>query len=183
MKHSRLWMVILVLVGAGLACALPGGAQPPASPIPVSTEAAGQLREVVKTAAANAVETGTLDLTLTEEQITSFVALQLAEQPDAPIQDLQVFLRDDKIQIFGTVSAGGVTAQAQIILSAVVGTDGTLALSVDKADFGPVPVPASLLEQISTTMDEALTQQAGSNFVLTSVTIAEGQIHLQGSKP
>ena len=66
-------------------------------------------------------------------------------------------------------------------MSASIDADGKLSLSVDKADFGPVPVPDTFLQYISTKLEEALTQQAGSNFVVTGVTIAEGEMTLTGT--
>ena len=78
----------------------------------------------VQTAVANAAQTGTLDLTFTEEQITSYVAIKLAEQADAPFTDPQIFLRDGKLQIFGKAHAGKLTANARIILSASDGPVG-----------------------------------------------------------
>lgn len=181
MRNARLWMLITILTLAALACALPGGSKLPASPIPVSTAAATQMQEAVKTAVAEAAETGQLNLTLTEEQLTSYVALQLAEQASTPITDPQIFLRDDKIQMFGTVDTGQVTAQAQVVIAVAIDAEGQLALTIEKADFGPIPVPQSLLENISTAIDQALTQQTGGNAVLSSVTIVDGQITLTGT--
>lgn len=181
MRNARVWMLIVTLTAAGLACALPGGPKPPASPIAVSTAAATEMQETVQTAVADAAKSGQLDLTLTEEQVTSYVALQLAEQADTPITNPQVFLRDDKIQMFGTVKAGQVTANAQIIIAVAVDAQGQLALTIEKADFGPIPVPQSLLDRISTALDQALTEQTGGNTVLSSVTIVDGQITLTGT--
>ncbi len=181
MRNARVWMLILTLTAAGLACALPGGPQPPASPIAVSTAAATEMQETVQTAVADAAQSGQLDLTLTEEQVTSYVALQLADQVDSPITDLQIFLRDDKIQMFGAVTAGQVTANAQILIAVAVDAQGQLALTIEKADFGPIPVPQSLLESVSTALDKALTEQTGGNTVLSGVSIMDGQITLTGT--
>lgn len=182
MTNSRYLLALLTLIVAGLACALPGGPKLPASPIPVSTEAAGEMQNVVQTAVANMAQTGALDLTFTEEQITSYVAIKLAEQADAPFTDPQIFLRDGKIQIFGQAQAGQLKATASIIMSASVDSDGQLSLTIDKADFGPVPVPDNILQDISAQLEKALTEQTGSNVVLTEVVIAEGTLTLTGDK-
>ena len=182
MRNIRYVLVLLTLILASLACALPGGPKLPASPIPVSTEAAGEMQNTVQTAVAEAAQSGTLELSFTEEQITSYVAVKLAEQTDAPFSDPQIFLRDGKIQVFGKAHAGQLTANASIILSASVDAEGKLNLEVDEADFGPVPVPDNILQNISTQLESALTEQTGSNFVLTDVTIAEGTLQLTGTK-
>lgn len=181
MRNVRYMLVMVTLVLAGLACALPGGPKLPASPIPVSTEAAGEMQTTVQTAVAAAAQSGILELTFTEEQITSYVAIKLAEQTETPFTDPQIFLRDGKIQVFGKAHAGQLTANASIIMSASVDADGHLSLSVDQADFGPVPVPDNILQDLSTQLETALTEQAGSNFVLTDVIIAEGTMQLTGT--
>lgn len=181
MRNARYILVMLTLVAAGLACALPGGPKLPASPIPVSTEAAGEMQNAVQTAVAEAVQSKTLELTLTEEQITSYVAVKLAEQTEAPFTDPQIFLRDGKIQIFGKAHAGQLTASAKIVLSASIDSEGQLSLTVDEADFGPVPVPETILQDVSAQLEKALTEQAGSNFVVTDITIAEGELTLTGA--
>ena len=181
MRNVRYGMVLLSLISASLACVLPGGPKLPASPIPVSTEAAGEMQTTVQTAVAAASQSGTLELTFTEEQITSYVAVKLAEQTDAPFSDPQIFLRDGKIQVFGRAHAGQVTANASIILSASVDAEGQLSLKVDEADFGPIPVPDNILKNISTQLETALTDQTGSNFVLTDVVIADGTLQLTGT--
>ena len=181
MPKIRYVLVLLTLISSGLACALPGGPKLPASPIPVSTEAAGEMQTTVQTAVAEASQSGTLELTFTEEQITSYVAVKLAEQPEPPFTDPQIFLRDGKIQVFGKVHAGQISATASIILSAAIDAEGQLSLSVDKADFGPVPVPDNILDNISTQLETALTEQAGSNFILTDVVVADGTMQLTGT--
>jgi hypothetical protein len=174
----------MALAGAGLACNIAvGGPTPPASPIPVSTEAVGQLEEVWKSAVENSAN-GEVSVTLTEEQLTSFAALKIAEQPDAPVQDVQVFLRDGKIQLYGTAQAGSLSTTALVVLKPTVTSEGLLDLEVEEADFGPLPVPDALLETVSTALDEALTGQVGSQatgFKITSALIADGQMTLTGA--
>ncbi len=180
----RAGLVLMTLAGAGLACNIAvGGPTPPASPIAVSTEAVGQLEEVWKSAVENSAN-GEVSVTLTEEQLTSFAALKIAEQPDAPVQDVQVFLRDGKIQLYGTAQAGSISTTVLIVLKPTVTSEGLLDLEVEEADFGPLPVPDALLENVSKALDEALTGQVGSQatgFKITSALIADGQMTLTGA--
>lgn len=180
----RAIMVLGALAAAMLACDLSvSGPTPPGSPIPVSTEAAGQLTEVWKTALDNA-ENGQFTVLINEEQITSFLALKLAEQTDPPIRDVQVYLRDGKIQIFGNAQAGSVSTTALVVLTAAVAQDGTLTFAVESADFGPIPVPASLLESLSSGLNEAFTGKVGSlatGVKITSIGIADGNMAIIGA--
>lgn len=180
----RALAVIVVLALASLACDLTvGGPTPPASPIPVSTEAAGELTNMWSAAATAIPAGGEVSVTLTEAQITSFVALKLQEQPDAPIKDVQVFLRDGKIQIFGNAQAGNVKTTALVIIAVTVTPEGAVQFDAEKADFGPLPVPGALLDNLSSTLNEAFTGNLGSTasgLKITNVLIADGQMAITG---
>ena len=177
-------LVLMALIGASLACNIAvGGPTPPASPIPVSTEAAGQLEEIWKQALENSGN-GEISVTFTEAQLTSFAALKLAEQEEPPLRDIQVFLRDGKIQLYGTATAGSLSTTALVILKLNLTPEGLITLEVEEADFGPIPVPDSLLENVSKALDEALTGQLGSQatgFKITNAVIADGQMTLTGT--
>jgi len=186
-RGIRFWIMITFVSSfgaAGLACGLPlGGPTPPASPIPVSTEAAGQLQDLWKSAVENS-SNGEVSVVVTEEQLTSYAAIKLAEQADPPLSDLQIFLRDGKVQIYGTAKAGTISTKAVIVLSAAVTPEGALKLSVDQANFGPLPVPASLLDDLSKALDEGLTGKLGSQasgLKITSLLIADGQMTITGT--
>lgn len=185
-RGNRFWIrvVFVSLVGAGLACDLAvGGPTPPGSPIPVSTEAAGQLTEVWKSAIDNA-QNGQVSVIISEAQITSFLALKLAEQTNPPLKDVQVYLRDGKVQIFGNAKAGSVSTTALVVLGVNVSPEGQISFTVEKADFGPVPVPASLLESLSTGLNEAFTGKIGSlatGIKITSIGIADGNMAIIGA--
>jgi hypothetical protein len=180
----RLWIIAIALTLAGLACDLAvSGPTPPGSPIPVSTEAAGELTNLWNVAATSAPKGGEVSITLTEAQLTSFVALRLQDQPDAPLQDVQVFLRDGKIQLFGNAQAGSVKTTALVVIAVSVTPEGTLRFTAEKADFGPLPVPSALLDSLSTTLTEAFTGNVGSTATglkITSILIADGQMAITG---
>jgi len=175
---------------AGLACSFSvGGPQPPASPIPVSTESVGELqdnliRAVTSVPAGGEVGEGdAFALTVTEQQLTSIVALRLQDRSNLPLRDPQVFLRDGKIQLFGVAEVGGLSANALITISASLTPNGGVVFKAEKADFGPIPVPAELLEQVSTAINEAFTDSLGSKATglqVTGLTIEDGQLLLTG---
>ena len=183
-RGLRLWTMVISLALAGLACDLSvGGPTPPGSPIPVSTEAAGQLAELWKNAVANA-SNGEVSVIVTEAQITSYLDLKLSEQTNPPLRNVQVYLRDSKIHIYGTAKAGGVSTTALVSLVVTITPEGNAQFSIEKADFGPVPVPAELLNSLSSGLNEALTGQLGSlatGIKIKSVLIADGNMGIIGT--
>ncbi|MCS6909383.1 MAG: hypothetical protein NZM11_02265 [Anaerolineales bacterium] len=183
MKNGMV-LALAVLLLTGPACRLSvGGPTPPASPISVSTESVGELQDNLLRAAINVPASGEVGLTVTEQQLTSIVALRLQEQQSLPIRDPQVFLRDGKIQLFGVAEASGLRANALIVISASLTPEGGVVFKVEEANFGPIPVPEDLLEQASATINEAFTNSLGStatNLRITGITIQDGRLSLTG---
>jgi uncharacterized protein YpmS len=182
--RTQPWLFVVTLMClAGLACSLGSTPTPPASPIPVSTEAAGEVEDLWQSAIENAQD-GQVTVVMTEEQLTSYVAVRLAEQPDAPFDDVQVFLRDGKMTLFGNATVRGISAPAQVVLSVSTTSDGRLQVSIDEADFGPLPVPQSMLETLSGGLNEMMSGELGPQATgvrITSVAIADGQMSLTGT--
>jgi hypothetical protein len=176
--------VLAALAGASLACDLAvGGPTPPGPAIPVSTEAAGELQQIWKTALESS-SNGEVGVTITEEQLTSFLAYKLAAQANPPLRDPQVYLRDGKIYIYGTARAGNISTTALMAVALVVNNDGSFKFSIDEADFGPLPVPDKLLASVSAGLNEAFTGQFGSlasGFKVTNAAIADGQMIILGT--
>src|SRR5690242_3836948 len=117
MRTRMLGSAVLALSLAVLACGSPLGiGQPtaPASPIPVSTEAAGELEELWANAIENAGPNGEVSVVMTEEQLTSYVAVKLAEQPDVPLKNIQIFLRDGQMTLTGDAKVGPLSSKASL---------------------------------------------------------------------
>ncbi len=184
LRFSPIVVVLCVLVTAALACAVSvEGPTPPASPIPVSTEAAGQVDELWKNAVANPTN-GKVSITVNETQLTSFVAAQLAASKDTVISNPQVYLRDNKIQFYGTAKAGDITTTVSAAFSTTVTEQGTLQLQVASANFGPVTLPTDTLARLSIMLNDALTGSLSDLAIgvrLDSVEIGDGKMTVAGT--
>lgn len=187
MLLKQRWFTILtILVLLSLACSMDlGGPTKPAEVIPVSTEAVESLKNSWKDAFAQATQNnGQITLVFSEEQITSFVAFKLQEQPEPVFTDPQIYLRDGKIQVYGTVTTERFKGTVRVVMTAEVSEDGKPLVKVESADFGPLPVPTEMLDGISATVDEMLTGQFGTTatgFRLTSIAIADGLMVVIGA--
>ncbi len=187
MEHYRFRIplaIVAALAAAGLACSIGGGRVPTPlpSPVAVSTEAAGDLEQTVQDALKNA-QNGQVTIVVTEQQITSYVALRLAAEPDAPIRDVQVYLRGGQILINGKATVRGITAPAAIKIRVGTTAEGKLDVTVAEANFGLVPVPSSLLGSLSGGINEMLSGQFGpeaTGVKITSVAIGDGQMSITG---
>jgi hypothetical protein len=175
--------VLSVLLASSLACAMTvQGPTPPGSPIPVSTAAAGQLASLWQEAKVDPA-TGKISVVVTETQLTSFLSYKLAEWKDAPISNPQAYLRNNRIELYGTAAAASITTTVSAAFSTTVNADGAIELQVASANFGPVPVPPDLLTRLSLMINEGLTGSLGqmaTGVKLTSVVIRDGRMTITG---
>lgn len=180
----RALMAGTLLTASSLACSVGlGGPKPPASPIAISTEAAGQLEDII-TQAVGSANNGAVTVVVTEEQLTSYFALKLAENPDTPFEDIQILLRDGQVIMHANATLQNITAPAEIRLDITTNPEGGLDVHVADADFGPMPVPQSMLDALSTGLDEALSGEFGpqaTGFKMTNVVVGDGQMTITGS--
>jgi hypothetical protein len=184
MKNKHLYLFLLMLALASLACSIfVGGPDYPATPVPFSTEAADSYRQQVEQAMTTGAETGTFNLQVNEEQLTSYLTLKMQEQAEPPFTEPQVLLRDGQMQIFGRIQRGYFYANSAIILSVGIDEAGLPKIEVVSADFGPFPAPQGINEAIGAIIAEAFTGSFGPAAIglrLETITIADGVMTLTG---
>jgi uncharacterized protein YpmS len=142
------------------------------------------LEQQVVTAVAGAGD-GTVTLEITEAQLTSYIALRAPNQTDVTLSDLQIYLRDQRMQLFGAVNASGISAAAALIMRVTVTENGALRLMIESADFGAIPVPDAVLQQISSNFNQTLNEQLGASggvFHVSTVSIADGVLTITGGR-
>lgn len=189
MNGSRRWhafTAVLATLGLAVVACSPsfglGAPTPPASPIPVSSEAAGQVDGLWATAVAGAND-GQVTLVVTEAQLTSYVALKLTNEADAPITDPQIFLRNGKLVLYGKIKANNITLPAALTLSVVPTASGIVSVTIDNADVGPLPLPSSLRETLADNINQLIAQNAGSGdtgFKVAEIVIGDGKLTVTG---
>lgn len=183
-KNSIPWLTALAVLLTMMACTVfIGGPDYPSRTIPVSTEAVGDLQQSIAEAIAAGAVTGQVTITITEPQLTSYLATKLQQQADPLLTDPQVYLQDGQIQIYGRAEKGNFAATALIILTAGVDKNGELKIELTSADFGPLPIPTGLLDAITAMIDEAFTGSVGpvaTGIRLTSITVADGVMTVTG---
>ncbi len=186
MKSNRFSFlaVSLVLFLSVLACTINlGGPKYPTQSVPVSTESVGNLQDALGTAEADAAVTGTLTVSITEAQLTSYLASRLQTQSSVVISNPQIYLQDGQIQLYGTVQQGNFQVTASAILSAGVDDQGQVKITLTSADFGPIPVPQNVRDAITSSIQEAFTGAVGpvaTGIRLESITVANGTMTIVG---
>ena len=185
-------LFLIALVLASLACTVfVGGPDYSDLPvIPVSAEAAQSLKDEMKSAFEAGAATGVVTLTISETQITSYLAIRM--QTDQSLQqsnsqpliaDPQVYLRDGQMKIYGKTQQGMFAANIGIIINVSVDETGKPRIEIASADFGPLPAPNGLKEALTAAIEEAYTGAIGpaaTGLRIESITIADGTMTITG---
>lgn len=159
-------------------------------PIAVSSEAAQSLRDGIIKSIESGLQTGIVTITITETQITSYLALQMQTDPSLQSEDQQplftepqVYLRDGQMKIYGKTQQGMFAANIGIILNVGIDELGKPKIEVASADFGPFPAPEGINEAVTLFLEEAFTGSFGpvaTGMRIESINIASGIMTLTG---
>lgn len=184
-KISHLTVFFTALMLASLACNIfIGGPDYPTQTVPVSPDEVQNMYTQIEQSFAAGAETGTVTLQITENQLTSLIALKLQEQTDPPFTDPQVLLRNGQFQMYGKIISGSFSAN--MLITANVGIDevtGMPKIEVSSVDLGPIPAPEGLNTAINAMIAEAFTGSLGpaaTGFRLEAITIADGVMTMTG---
>lgn len=183
-KYLSIFSAIFILILATLACTMNvGGPDYPDAIIPVSTQAAESLKTQLTDALKSGVQGGTIILTITETQITSYLALKLEAQEDPLFTEPQVYLRDGQMQIYGRAHQGYFVANVGIMVSVGIDVEGQPTITITSADFGPFPAPEGLTSSLAAIIKEAYTGAVGpvaTGFRIENIIITDGFIVMSG---
>jgi len=179
-RHGLAFSLSLLVALTIVACTVAGSATLPGGPVQVSPEAAQRVE-------AKLVEALTLNpndqfiLRFTDEEVTSYLALKLEETAEPPITDPQVRLTKGKIYIAGKLTNIGPVQVKAMIVAAPRIMDDQLVIDVENVYLGPIPIPNTLLDSLSQTIDQAL-EEAQVKLKITQVEVFESEIVIVGEK-
>jgi hypothetical protein len=179
-NRRRLTFSLSLLVALTVACAATDSATLPGGPVEVSSEAAQRVE-------AKLVEALTLNpndqfiLRFTDEEVTSYLALKLEETVEPPITDPQIRFTKGKIYVAGKLTnIGPMQVKAMIVAAPRVMYD-QLVIDIESVYLGPIPVPNTLLDSLSQTIDTAL-EEAQVSLKIIQVEVFESEIVIVGEK-
>lgn len=157
------WIALIALVITSLACNFGLSApQPERTPAPLSTEALQEMEQNLSETLEEAQQTGDLTLTLTEGQVTSYLAERLAQEPDSPLSEPLVLFQENQIEVYGKVKSGPVSGSVQIVLTVSVDANGSPDVEIISANLGAIPLPQFVLDQITTMIDDLIQENMAS---------------------
>lgn len=183
-SQAAIPLIALVLAAQFCCCsAAIGGPQPPYV-IPSSDEAVQRFQDRWSTVVDESLD-GSFTITLTEEEMTSIAMQMLTRQADSPpISDLQVHFRDQRIEVYATVTVQDSLPLPGMVAFSAHATDGGISVSVEEAAFGPLPIPDSILEASTQALNDLISQSVEAeieNASITDIQIGEEEMILTGT--
>jgi hypothetical protein len=179
-----LLLVATLLALVSLACGLgKQGAIPsaPSGPIPVSQGSADRLKENFNREMQEASTGEEFRLFVTNEEITSLVALTLQDTGSVPLTDPQIWFTAGRVYITGTFSPVWPLKFRSLIVATAVVRDGRVEVEVEQAQMGPFPFPKRVLQSASESLNETLVEMQ-LDLQVTTLEILEGELQLAGTR-
>ncbi len=182
----RILLILMVLAAASMACNLPSqGATPPPAEPSLNPQEMDQLEDQLKATLANSEPNSDVTVTITQQQLNTFISTKIAEEPNSPIQNPQVVLTGGQMEIYGTVSQGGISLDSKTVARPGINPDGSPSIEVVSIHLGAIPAPDSIKGQVSAIVEEALRDYLADNansFKITNITVTEGQMTVTGQR-
>lgn len=174
LKNFLPFIILIALVS--LACQINAGGPTAPRTVAFSQDAADSVEQLWASIDAANLTDSTATISLTEEQLTSYLAVNMAakKEGDAAIINPTILLENGQMEIYGQINTSFLTANAHLSLTMTLDDEGQPQLDVVSADLGPLPMPDGLMDAIASVMDEALTGSFGS--VATGVRLSDIQI-------
>ncbi len=185
MKQMKLIIIIIfVLLISSLACNLSLGKQDTPEPIdPFTSEDGGGAAESSEESLQDIESGETIILEVSETQLTDLMEIEAGNLVGDQLKNIQVYLRDGQIQIFGDLESQGITAPVKIVIEVSVDLAGRPNLEVVSSNVGPFPVPGELISEVESMMNKAFQEKIQSmapNLHLESIIIEDGQMTIRG---
>ncbi len=167
--------VLTLLTLSCLPCVGPTTVMPtPARTVSVSTEEAEKLISILDRQLP-LDEEGCFVLTVTEEEMTSYVALNMQES----ILDPQILLTDGRIYLHGTL-VSPIEAPITAVVS-VQATGGHVDLAVETVALDGFPIPETFIDAFALQVEDSVDfAQRHENVVVKDVDITEGKLIIRG---
>lgn len=171
--------VLTILMVVTMACSISmGGPQPPENRAPVENPN-GDWRSILE----NAQPGEQVTLTLTEQELTQMAASSSPSAGEVALENPRVILDDGLMQVYGRASTQGISGNFRLDIDVKV-VDGKPDPQIVAADFGGIPVPSSLRDQLESQIDSLLTGAIGnlsSRFRVETITISDGLMTINGT--
>jgi hypothetical protein len=160
-----------------------GAPERPGAPIVPSETVGAQAKSTLEKALP---QPGSLNTaTLTEQQVTSWLTMEMKNSPDLPLRDVQVYLRGGQIQVWGMVDGSNNSTSALVTGKINLDTNGIPNFEIDSLQIGQQVIPNFLISQAESWLNQMLVEkidQQVPGLEVMNVNINNGLITISGMR-
>ncbi len=124
-------------------------------------------------------------VTLTEQQLTSWLAMEMQNNPDLPLSGIQVYLRDDKIQIWGMVDGTSNSTSALVVGNLGIDPNGSPLMEIESVQIGQQVIPGFLVSQAESWLNQSMLDEINKEspgLKIMNINISSGLITMSGMR-
>jgi hypothetical protein len=121
----------------------------------------------------------------TEGQLTSWLAMEMKNSPDLPLSDAQVYLSEDKIQIWGMVAGSTNSTSALIVGNLGIDPNRKPRIKVESIQIGTQTIPNILVSQLEAWMNELMVEKINKQapgLQIMDIKVTNGLITISGMR-
>ena len=181
---ARMCTVLAILLLPSLACGpcclFSSSVPTPSHTLVVSADAAAQLESRIHQNLASAPAQPFI-LRMTDSELTSLLAVKLADYDEFPVANPQVWFTKGKIYGTGRLTnVLPIETELFVVASARI-EDGQVVLAIEESAAGALPIPDSVLGTISQSINETV-DELQLDVAVTALEILEGEAIIKGTR-
>lgn len=174
------------LIGFAVASAdngMEGAPTRPGNQIIVSEQSGLEAKSIVENALP---QTNSLtSITITEQQVTSWLVMEMSHHPDLPVSDVQVFLRNGQIQIWGMINGSADSTSALVVGEIKIDNNQQPYFVIESMQVGTQSMPNLLLNQGASWLNQMLAERINEQMPglkLMNINVVNGLITVSGMR-
>jgi tetratricopeptide (TPR) repeat protein len=124
-------------------------------------------------------------ISLTERELTSWLALEMKNNPDLPLSEIQVYMRDGKIQIWGVITGSADSTSALLVGNLTIDSNKKPSIQIESMQIGAQVIPAALVAQMESWINQMLVEnieKQAPGLELMNVNVSSGMVTISGMR-
>ncbi|MBI5951405.1 MAG: hypothetical protein HY865_07090 [Chloroflexi bacterium] len=124
-------------------------------------------------------------ISLTERELTSWLAMEMKENPDLPLSDVQVYMRDGKIQIWGMVTGSADSTSALLVGNLMIGSNKKPSIEIESMQIGTQVIPGPLVSQMESWINQMLLENIENQapgLEIMNINVSSGMVTVSGMR-
>lgn len=185
-KYPQYVTLVDALIGFamdGAGNGIEGAPARPGNHMAVSDQMGKQVRSILEKALPQPGSSSSVKLG--QQQVTSWMALELKNSPDLPVHDVQVYFQNGQVQVWGIVEGQTNSTSALAIGTVEIDSNDNASIQIESVQIGQKQIPSILLSQAGSWLNQLLVEEINKQapgLRITRIAIGGGVIAISGTR-